>query len=84
VHDTLYYCVANMPGAVPNTSTYALTNVTLPYTVALANRGWREALRRDAPLALGLNTYDGELVNAPVAAAHGMTARSLADVLDSA
>ncbi len=53
VHDSVFYCVANMPGAVPNTSTYALTNATLPYIVELANRGWREALRRDAALALG-------------------------------
>ena len=48
VHDSVFYCVANMPGAVPNTSTYALTNVTLPYAVALANKGWRQALRDDA------------------------------------
>src|SRR5437868_4740475 len=50
VHDTLFYCVANMPGAVPHTSTYALTNVTLPYAVEMANRGWRDALRADAAL----------------------------------
>ena len=84
VHDTVYYCVTNMPGAVPNTSTHALTNVTLPYTVALANLGWRQAARADRALALGLNTYDGALVNEPVAAAHGMTARSLDDVLSQA
>jgi alanine dehydrogenase len=71
VHRSVFYCVANMPGAVPNTSTYALTNVTLPYTVELANRGWRDALRADAALAGGLNTHDGRLANAPVAAAHG-------------
>ena len=59
VHDSVFYCVANMPGAVPHTSTYALTNVTLPYAVELANRGWREALRADPALALGLNTHDG-------------------------
>jgi len=82
VHDTLYYCVANMPGAVPNTSTYALANVTLPYTVALANRGWHEALRRDPALALGLNTYAGEVIYKPVADAHGMDWRPLAEVLD--
>src|SRR6202012_1385012 len=52
VHDTLFYCVANMPGAVPHTSTYALTNVTLPYAVEMANRGWRDALRADPALAL--------------------------------
>jgi alanine dehydrogenase len=81
VHDSVFYCVANMPGAVPHTSTYALTNVTLPYAVELANRGWREALRADQPLALGLNTHEGQLTNAPVAEAHGYTAVALEDVL---
>jgi alanine dehydrogenase len=81
VHNSVFYCVANMPGAVPHTSTYALTNVTLPYAVELANRGWREALRADAALALGLNTHEGQLTNAPVAEAHGYTAVPLADVL---
>ncbi len=84
VHDTLYYCVANMPGAVPNTSTYALANVTLPYTVALANHGWVEACRRDPALALGLNTHAGSLTNAPVAAAHAMASVALDEVLASA
>lgn len=77
----MFYCVANMPGAVPHTSTYALTNVTLPYAVSLADQGWRDALRADPALALGLNTYDGVLVNGPVAAAHGLTSRELDDVL---
>ena len=72
VHNSVFYCVANMPGAVPHTSTYALTNVTLPYAVSLANKGWQDALRADPALALGLNTYEGELVSAPVAQAHGM------------
>jgi alanine dehydrogenase len=81
VHDTVFYCVANMPGAVPHTSTFALTNVTLPYTVALADRGWADALRADRALALGLNTHAGEVVNAPVAEAHGMPVRDLAEVL---
>jgi alanine dehydrogenase len=81
VHDSVFYCVANMPGAVPNTSTYALTNVTLPYALSLADHGWREALKADPPLALGLNTYDGSLVNEPVAGAHGLPHRDLADVL---
>ncbi len=72
VHNSVFYCVANMPGAVPHTSTYALTNVTLPYAVALANKGWRQALAEDRPLALGLNTFDGHVTNGPVAAAHGM------------
>jgi len=81
VHRSVFYCVANMPGAVPHTSTYALTNVTLPYAVELANRGWRDALRDDAALALGLNTHGGRLTNAPVAEAHGYQAVSVADIL---
>ena len=81
VHDSVFYCVANMPGAVPNTSTYALTNVT-PYALSLADRGWHDALKADPALALGLNTYDGSLTNAPVAGAHGLSARDLADVLN--
>ncbi|MDG4813989.1 alanine dehydrogenase [Micromonospora sp. WMMD956] len=81
VHDSIFYCVANMPGAVPHTSTYALTNVTLPYALELANHGWREALRRDPALALGLNTHDGQVVYGPVAEAHGMPTRPLAEVL---
>ena len=82
MHDSVFYCVANMPGAVPNTSTYALTNVTLPYALSLADRGWHDALKADPALALGLNTYDGSLTNAPVAGAHGLSARDLADVLN--
>ncbi|NYG56005.1 alanine dehydrogenase [Nocardioides perillae] len=81
VHDSTFYCVANMPGAVPTTSTYALTNATLPYTVALADKGWEQALRDDAGLALGLNTHAGALTNAPVAEAHGLDATPLASVL---
>ncbi|GGM07051.1 alanine dehydrogenase [Dactylosporangium sucinum] len=81
VHDSIFYCVANMPGAVPHTSTYALTNVTLPYALELANRGWREALRRDPALALGLNTHEGQVTYGPVAEAHGMDHVALADVL---
>ena len=81
VHEALFYCVANMPGAVPHTSTYALTNVTLPYVVEIATHGWREALRRDQPLAGGLNTYEGEVTCLPVAQAHGLPARPLAEVL---
>lgn len=81
VHNSVFYCVANMPGAVPHTSTYALTNVTLPYAVELANRGWQGALKADDSLALGLNTYAGELTNAPVAQAHGYPYRELAEVL---
>ena len=59
VHDSIYYCVANMPGAVPATSTRALTNATLPYVVALADKGWQQALADDAALAKGLNTHAG-------------------------
>ncbi len=81
VHDSVFYCVANMPGAVPHTSTYALTNVTMPYAVELANLGWRSALRADASLAKGLNTYDGAVTYGPVAEAHGMAHTPLADVL---
>ncbi|HEY3717578.1 MAG TPA: alanine dehydrogenase [Jatrophihabitantaceae bacterium] len=81
VHDSVFYCVANMPGAVPHTSTYALTNVTLPYAVELANRGWQDALRRDPALALGLNTHDGALTNAPVAEAHGYDSVTLAEAI---
>ncbi|WP_405732890.1 alanine dehydrogenase [Streptomyces sp. NBC_01537] len=81
VHDSVFYCVANMPGAVPNTSTYALTNATLPYIVELANRGWREALRRDAALAMGLNTHEGQVVYGPVAEAHGLAAVDITTLL---
>ena len=81
VHDSVFYCVANMPGAVPHTSTYALTNVTLPYAVALADKGWKQALRDDHSLALGLNTHAGSLTYAPVAEAHGLEPLSLDGVL---
>jgi alanine dehydrogenase len=81
VHGSTFYCVANMPGAVPHTSTYALTNATLPYTVALADHGWRDALRADASLAKGLNTHAGAVTNVPVAAAHGMSSVPLEDAL---
>src|SRR5690348_9431306 len=81
VHDSVFYCVANMPGAVPHTSTYALTNVTLPYAVQLANQGWRDALRANGPLALGLNTHDGAVTYAPVAEAHGFESVDLKTVL---
>jgi len=81
VHDTVFYCVANMPGAVPHTSTYALTNVTLPYAIALADKGWEQAMRDDDSLARGLNTHSGSLTNAPVAAAHGQDNVPLAEVL---
>jgi alanine dehydrogenase len=81
VHNSLFYCVANMPGAVPHTSTYALTNVTLPYTVELANRGWRDALGADPSFASGLNTHAGLVTCQPVAEAHGLSYKPLAEVL---
>jgi len=81
VHESTFYCVANMPGSVPNTSTWALTNATLPYAVHLANKGWQQALRDDAALAEGLSTHAGEVIYAPVADAHGLEHRDLAEVL---
>ncbi|MGL5828526.1 MAG: alanine dehydrogenase, partial [Angustibacter sp.] len=81
VHNSVFYCVANMPGAVPHTSTYALTNVTLPYAVELANHGWRQALRNDPALAKGLNTHDGQITYHPVAQAHGLSSTAVAQVL---
>ncbi len=82
VHDSIFYCVANMPGAVPSTSTYALTNATMPYVRAIANLGWKAALRADAALALGLNTHAGDVTNEPVGIAHGLASVSLSSVLD--
>jgi alanine dehydrogenase len=68
VHDTVFYCVANMPGAVPRTSTYALTNATMPYVLKLADKGWRAACNADPALAKGLSTHEGALLSAQVAA----------------
>ena len=81
VNGSLFYCVANMPGAVPNTSTYALTNVTLPYAVEIANRGIKAAVAADPALALGVNTVAGQITYAPVAEAHGLTSVPLSSVL---
>jgi alanine dehydrogenase len=81
VHESIFYCVANMPGAVPNTSTYALTNATMPYAVALASKGWRQACRDDHSLALGLNTHAGRLTNAAVGEAVGIGAVPLEEAL---
>jgi alanine dehydrogenase len=67
VDGVIHYCVANMPGAVARTSTFALNNATLPYTVALANQGWRDAARQDPSLALGINVAYGDCVYEPVA-----------------
>ena len=71
VHNSIFYCVANMPGAVPAASTYALTNATLPYAMALANLGWKAACEADKALASGLNVHDGKVMYSAVAQAHG-------------
>jgi alanine dehydrogenase len=71
VHNSIFYCVANMPGAVPVASTYALTNATLPYALSIAHHGWKEACIRDKSLAKGLNVHDGKIYYAAVAEAHG-------------
>jgi alanine dehydrogenase len=81
VHDSVFYCVANMPGAVPHTSTYALTNVTLPYAVEIANLGIARAAEADPALALGVNTVGGTLTYAPVGEAHGLPSTPLNEVL---
>ncbi|HEX2178598.1 MAG TPA: alanine dehydrogenase [Actinomycetota bacterium] len=81
VADVVHYCVGNMPGAVPHTSTYALTNATLPYALDLANKGLARACTEDPALARGLNTLRGEVVNEPVAAAHGLEYRPASEVL---
>lgn len=77
VGPSLYYCVSNMPGAVPVTATVALTNATLPYALAIAGGGWRRAAAEDVALARGVNVTGGRLVNAAVAAAHGLDAEEL-------
>ena len=81
VHGTTFYCVTNMPSAVPNTSTYALTNSTLPYVQRLAAQGWRAAMRADHGLALGLNTHAGQVVFPAVAEAFGLPFTPVAEVL---
>ena len=81
VEGSLFYCVANMPGAVPHTSTYALTNVTLPYALEIADQGWQQALRHDRALALGLNVHEGQITNDAVAEAHGLPSVPLDEVV---
>ena len=71
VYDAIFYCVANMPGAVPVASTYALTNATLPYALSLANNGWETAIAKDSALAKGLNVHAGKVCYEAVAVAHG-------------
>ncbi|MBI5160629.1 MAG: alanine dehydrogenase [Micrococcales bacterium] len=81
VHRSLYYCVANMPGAVPETATRALTNATLPYVLAIADKGWTQALRDDAALAKGLNVHAGRVTNGGVAEALGTSELPIAQAL---
>jgi alanine dehydrogenase len=78
VDDVVHYCVGNMPGAVPHTSTYALTNATLPYVMSLAAQGIERAVEMDPSLGLGINTYQGRCVYQPVAEAHGLEYTPLA------
>ena len=82
VHDVVHYCVGNMPGAVPNTSTYALTNVTLPYALDIANRGLEDAVRADPTLAAGVNVYAGSITNEGVAGAHDRPFVPLGELVD--
>lgn len=81
VHDAIYYCVANMPGAVPRTSTISLTNATLPFALALADKGWRQALMEDTALAHGLNAHAGALTNTPVGIALGRQSSTIEDAM---
>jgi alanine dehydrogenase len=81
VDGVVHYCVGNMPGAVPHTSTYALTNVTLPYAAEIASAGLEEAVKSDAPLAKGINVYRGELTYQQVAEAHALDWRPLHEVV---
>jgi alanine dehydrogenase len=81
VDGVIHYCVANMPGAVPITSTKALTNATLPYVEEIANYGLREAIARDPALARGVNVIEGKITYEAVAEAHGLEYTPLEDVL---
>jgi alanine dehydrogenase len=82
VHGCVFYCVANMPGAVPHTSTHALANATLPYTLAIANQGWQRAVSANHALSEGVNVANGKIVYKPVADAHGLGFTPLAQLLD--
>jgi alanine dehydrogenase len=81
VHQSIFYCVANMPGAVPHSSTYALSNATLPYVLEIAERGWKVAVLEDPPLGLGVNVVEGAVVCEPVAEAHGLPYTPLHSVI---
>ena len=76
----VHYCVTNMPGAVARTSTFALNNVTLPFTLMLADKGWKQALRNDLHLRNGLNVHDGKIYCRPVADAHKLPAAKVEDI----
>jgi alanine dehydrogenase len=82
VDGVVHYCVGNMPGAVPRTSTYALTNVTLPYVLAIARMGLEGAIRTDHALALGVNVHDGHVTNVGVAEAHDMASTTIGELVD--
>jgi alanine dehydrogenase len=82
VHGSIFYCVANMPGAVPHTSTHALANATMPYALNIANVGWQRAVKAEPALAEGVNVADGRVVYKPVADANGMEYTPLAELLD--
>jgi alanine dehydrogenase len=77
----VHYCVTNMPGAVPRTSTYALTNATLPFVMALAEKGWRRAMLEDPHLREGLNVHDCQVTHPAVAQAFGMPHVAAAEVV---
>jgi alanine dehydrogenase len=81
VNGSIFYCVVNMPGAVPHSSTHALVNATMPYVLEIAEHGWRDAVRADPALAEGVNVVEGSVVYPPVAAAHGLAVKPLASVL---
>ena len=72
IDGVVHYCVANMPGAVPQTSTYALNNATLPFTLSMANQGWKAAMQKDPHLLQGLNVHKGQLTYQAVAGAQGL------------
>jgi alanine dehydrogenase len=81
VAGSTFYCVANMPGSVPHTSTHGLTNVTLPYATAIADRGWKAAAKQNAALAGGVNVTEGTVVSRPVGEAHGLAVTPLATII---
>jgi alanine dehydrogenase len=81
VHESIFYCVANMPGAVPHTSTYALTNATLPYVMKLVTIGWKTALESDFGFAKGLNVHDGQITHRAVSDEFSLPLTDLAKIL---